>query len=92
MTIKETKKQIVGCNSFSKDWKDFLRIEYVDWKKDWTYTTQSWETRDKLVKVIKFVVIDWTEIFNSKEFAWKENRQICQELSWKSLIISTKIG
>lgn len=91
MTIKETKKVIVGVNSFQKDWKNFYKVEYVDWAKDGTYKTKDWEEKDKLVKIIKFIIIPWEVFAEDKNFVWKDIKAICQELSWKSLFITTQI-
>lgn len=93
--LKESTKQIVGVSSFIKDkgtdkQKNFFRVEYVDWQKSGTYI-KDWVEHDKLDRVLRYLIVDWEKISNDKNFAWKEISQICQELSWKSLIITTEI-
>lgn len=90
--LKESKKQIIGVSSFWKDDKNFFRVEYVDWQKNGTYTSKKdWLEHDKLEKVIKFLIVDGPFVSNDKNFIWKSDKEICQELAWKSLVITTEI-
>lgn len=92
MTIKETKKLIAGCNSFEKDWNLVFKLEYIDYAKTWeTWIDKDWKERDQLEKVIKPLFIPWSKFNEDKNYAWKSPKEICQELPWKSLVISTKI-
>ena len=90
--LKEAKKQIIGANFYVKDWKTFYRVEYVDFAKTWdTWIDKEWKERDKLERVIKFVIVDFDKLKEDKNFVWKSEKEICQVMVWKSLVISTKL-
>lgn len=81
---------IVDVHSFKKDDSTLFRVEYVDYQKTWkTYTAKDWTTKDELTKVIKFLFVDKKNLWS--EFEKSDDVKICQDLKWKSIVITTWI-
>lgn len=91
IVLKQSKKVIVDCRSFTKEGKVFFSIDYVDYQKTGNkYKTKDWIEKDQLEKVIKFSIFDHSILPAS--FDKKSDDEICQELKGKSLIIEQKIS
>lgn len=86
--IRESKKMIVNVNYYESS--AIYKISFVDWRKTWkTYQDKSWNTRDELEQVIKFVFIEPSAL--GSDLAKKSPTEICQELKGKSVVITTSI-
>ena len=86
--IRESKKMIVNVNYYESS--AVYKISFVDWRKTWnTYQDKSWNTRDELEQVVKFVFIDSSAL--TWDLAKKSPDEICQELKGKSVSITTCI-
>ena len=88
--IRESKKMIVNVNYYESS--SIYKISFVDWRKTWkTYVDKkTWDTRDELEQVVKFVFIDSSAL--TWDLAKKSPTEICQELKWKSVVITTSIA
>jgi len=93
--LKKSSKVISDCGYFTKDSSTIFRIEFIDYRKTWeSFVIKSWEhqweQRDQLEKYFRLVFVDKKILPESLQK--KSDKEICQELKWKSLLITTSIG
>lgn len=87
--IRESKKMIVNVHFYESS--AIYKISFVDWRKNWkTYQDKSWNTRDELEQVVKFIFIEHSAL--GSDLVKKSPSEICQELRGKSVVVTTSIS
>lgn len=88
--LRESKKLIVSA-VFIESYSAF-KIGFLNYRKTWkTYIDKkSWQERDSLEEFIDYLFINKDKF--PSEFDKKSPSEICQELKWKSVVITTSIS
>ena len=86
--LRESKKMIVNVVYYETS--SLFKVSFVDWRKTWkTYQDKSWNSRDELEQVVKFVFVEQKNL--GSDLSKKSPDEICQELKGKSVVITTSI-